>query len=362
MKKYKLAVLGANTPLLPFYSKMDRSLFEIYGFAWAEGAVCKKFCDYFYDISILDADAILEVCREKQVDGITSFSLESAVPTLTYVASKLGLPCNSSLVSKWTGHKGYFRQILEDAGLYMPKSVTVKSSELPNNLELPLCPLIVKPADGGGSKGVSLIHEPKDLASAISYALQYSRSSEVVIEEYIDGSEFSVEYLSYKGSHYYLTITDKTTSGEPYFVELAHHQPTNLPEDMVSTVKSVVEQALTALGITNSPSHTELRINKKGIPVIIEVGPRLGGDFITSDLVQMSTGYDLVNNTCLMACGILNIPENLLSREANVLFNTTSTSNKIKEVLASHIDSKHMLSPLNIDCKNNSERSGYIIY
>ncbi|WP_287828613.1 ATP-grasp domain-containing protein [Bacteroides sp.] len=363
MKKYKLAVIGANTPLLPFFKRINRSLFEIHTFAWDEGAVCKEYSDKFYPISFTQKESILDICREIGINGVTSFSLESAVPTVVYVGSHLGLNVNSDEVLGWNGHKNCMRKILSSAGLLMPKYVLFKNSKKEDISHLKF-PLIIKPADGGGSRGVTLISCINELNSAVEEALKYSRIKEVVVEEYVDGKEFSVEYISYQGKHYYVSITDKTTSEAPHFVELKHHQPTSLNDEQICKVKELVESSLTVLGITNSPSHTELKFNFEGKPVIIEVGPRMGGDRITSDLVEYSTGYDFVNAACLLACGQFVKPEYSRTIPTTVLFNTPQTQYEVNKIIndAQVELLQRNLSELNLTCNNNSERSGCIIY
>lgn len=361
-KKYKLAVIGANEPLIPFYSQIDTNKFEIYGFAWADGAVCEKYCKKFFPISFTDKETILAVCKEINIDGITSFSLESAVPTVNFVAAKLGLTCNSDKILEWVGHKNKMRLLLERTDLPMPRSILMESGNSLTNIELPELPLIVKPVDGGGSKGITLIQKNIDLMEAINYALNFSRIKQVVIEEYIEGPEVSVEYISYQGKHYFIAITDKTTSGEPHFIELEHKQPSKLPIYIQEQIKRVVEKSLTELGVTNSPSHTELKIDKKRGPIIIEVGPRMGGGCITSHLVKLSTGYDFVNAACSLACNQFIRPVNLEKRLGKVLFYTPYTKENVENIQSKDENIIYdNLSELEINCSNNSERSGCII-
>lgn len=122
-------------------------------------------------------------------------------------------------------------------------------------------PAIIKPADGGGSQGINKCADIEELKNAYNFAKDHSRSKTVIVEDFIDGREFSVEYLSYKGKHYFLQITDKVTSGAPHFIEMQHHQPANISEQQSKAIRDMVEKALTALKIENSPSHTEIKLN-----------------------------------------------------------------------------------------------------
>ena len=120
--KEKIAVIGANEPLIPFYRQAKALGYEVIGIAIEKGAVCKRYCDNFYPVSFADKDAVVEVCRREKVDGIISFSLESALPTVAYVASKLGLVSNSEESIKLTQSKFAQRQALENAGIQIGRA------------------------------------------------------------------------------------------------------------------------------------------------------------------------------------------------------------------------------------------------
>ena len=364
MKKYKIAIIGANKPLEPFYSQIDKSKFEVYSFAWAEGAVCSKYADEFYPISFTEKDEILEYCKKIGIDGITSFSLESAVPTVQYIASQLNLVVNEDKVVEWVGHKNILQKKLSEAGLVTPKSFSINSIKQLEDLSESEYPLIIKPADGGGSKGVNLVFDIQDAIKAYKYAIDNSRSKEVVAESYIDGEEYSVEYISCNGKHFFLSITDKKTSNSPHFIELQHKQPSNLLVNMQDKVKCCVEKALSVLGITNSPSHSEIRIDKHGNPCFIEIGPRLGGGYITSDLIKLSTGVDLVNLSLELCCGIFTPPVKKVKKTYAVLFYTPYTKEQVENLLTNQEVNiiYNNLEDYKDCCENNSQRSGCIIY
>jgi biotin carboxylase len=116
--------------------------------------------------------------------------------------------------------------------------------------------------------------------------------TEILIEEFVDGPEVSVETVSWKGVHHVIAITDKLTTGDPHWVELGHSQPTRLPLEVQRSVRRCVEAGLDALGIVDSPSHVEIKVGSHG-PVLIEIGARLGGDFISTDLTLLSTGISM---------------------------------------------------------------------
>ena len=361
----KIAVLGANEPSIPFYRQAKALGYSIIGIAWAEGAVCKEYCDKFYPVSFAEKEKVLEICKAEHIDGITSFSLESALPTVVYVAKAMGLVSNDELCLKLTENKYSQRQAFEQNGLPVPKYKKVKKGDLLQGFDLE-CPIIVKPLDSGGSQGITKLDSQEGLKEALEDAFDHSRTEQAIIEEFIDGREFSVEYLSCKGKHYFVQITDKVTSGAPHFVELQHHQPADIPEDMASRIKNMVEKALTALKIENSPSHTEIKLNSRGDLYIIEIGARMGGDFITSDLVRLSTGYDMVKGALALAVGQFVEPQMKRILFSGVYF-YSQLAPFVGKVIENHsqypdiVEYELKEGPL-VEVHSNADRSGYLLY
>lgn len=363
--KEKIAVIGANAPLIPFYRQAKKLGYQIIGIAWEQGALCKPYCDKFYPISFAEKDKVLEVCRKEHIAGITSFSLESALPTVIYVAQSMGLVSNSEECLNLTQSKFSQRQALEKAGISVPRYYLIENA---NQLQNVVCryPVIVKPVDSGGSQGICKVENADGLLPSYQYAVDYSRTGKVIIEEFVDGREFSVEYISHLGLHYFLQITDKVTSGAPRFVEMQHHQPANIPPEVWNAIRAIVEKALTALKIENSASHTEIKLNSRGELYIIETGARMGGDYITSDLVRLSTGYDFVEGSIKLAIGqfeppILNRPmysgvyfySQLTPHIGDIIKNSSQYPEIVEIELAE--------GPLP-EVHSNADRGGYFLY
>lgn len=363
--KEKIAVIGANDPMIPFYRQAKNLGYEIIGIAIEKGAICKQYCDKFYPISFADKDDVVEVCRKENVDGIISFSLESALPTVAYVAQKLGLVSNSLESIQLTQSKFSQRQALERAGIPVPKYYLVEKIEDLGNVQCHY-PVIVKPVDSGGSQGICKVESPGKLLEAYNYAVEYSRTSKAIIEEFVDGREFSVEYISHQGKHYFLQITDKVTSGAPRFVEMQHHQPANIPKSVWKRIQIMVEEALTALKIENSASHTEIKWNNNDELFIIETGARMGGGYITSDLVRLSTGYDFVEGAIKLAIGKFEVPEFPKPMFSGVYF-YSKLAPEIGTIIKNHdkwpeiVEWECSDEPL-MEVKSNADRRGYLLY
>lgn len=361
----KIAVIGANEPSLPFYKQAKALGYNIIGIAWAEGAVCKRYCDKFYPISFKEKDEVLKVCREEKIDGITSFSLESALPTVVYVAQSMGLVSNTEECVKLTETKYSQRRAFEEHDLPVPKYYRLKKGEKSDGFEMRY-PVIVKPLDSGGSQGITKIESSEELMDALEVAFDHSRTEQAIMEEFIDGREFSVEALSHNGQHYILQITDKVTSGAPHFIEMQHHQPADITTDIALSIKETVEKALSALKIENSPSHTEIKLNSRGELYIIEIGARMGGDFITSDLVRLSTGYDMVKGAIELAVGNFEIPKITNSHYSGVYF-YSALAPQIGSIIRNSsaypeiVECEMVEGPLP-EAHSNADRNGYFLY
>ena len=196
------------------------------------------------------------------------------------------------------------RLAFEKNGDPSPKSILITGETDLNTLELSF-PVIVKPTDRSGSRGVFKLSGPEGLSDAIQCAMDQGFEKQALIEEFAEGKEYSVEYISYRGHHYFLAVTEKFTTGAPHFIETGHRQPVPLEEPVLEQVKAVVSHALDSLEICNGASHSEIKIDKDGTIKIIEIGGRMGGDCIGSDLVRYSTGFDFVKMVIDTACGTM---------------------------------------------------------
>lgn len=300
--KRKLAIIGASYLQRPLVEKAKDMGLETHVFAWQEGCEIDGIADYFYPISILEKEEILSVCEHVGIDGIVSIASDIAMPTVNFVAEKMGLVGNTMEATEISTNKYKMRQALFENGINCPEFQLVDTSSymIKDSMKFPV---IVKPVDRSGSRGVSKIDNEADLDEAIKKAKSISLSSQVIVEEFIEGREFSVEMISFEGKHFPLVITDKVTTGAPYFVEIEHHQPAGLSEDEREEMYALVIRALDALKIRNGASHSELLLDSSGMMHIVEVAGRMGGDLIGSDLVYLSTGFDFLRAVIEVALG-----------------------------------------------------------
>ena len=163
-------------------------------------------------------------------------------------------------------------------------------------------PLIVKPTDNSGSRGVVLVHNIEELYDAILYSSTESREGNIILEEYMEGPEVSVEVIVLDGVPHILQITDKLTTGAPHFVEMGHSQPSRLSEINQEEIRILAAKACKSVNLENGPAHAEIIITDEG-PKMVEIGVRMGGDNITTHLVPLSTGIDMTKAMIQIACG-----------------------------------------------------------
>ncbi|MCR4694122.1 MAG: ATP-grasp domain-containing protein [Pseudobutyrivibrio sp.] len=300
--KNKLAIIGASYLQLPLIEKAKEMGYETHVFAWAAGDVGEDAADYFYPISIVEKEEILAKCKEIGICGICSIASDLAMITVNYVANGLGLVCNSPEATKKSTNKNAMRNAFAEGGDPSPKSIHVYDASDLCGVTLEY-PVIVKPLDRSGSRGITKVETPDGLHNAIEEAKAQGFDKSAMVEEYIRGTEYSVEFISQAGNHHFLALTRKYTTGAPHFIEVGHLEPAPVSNEALEKVKKVVAHALDTLGIENGASHSELKIDENGNIKIVEIGGRMGGDMIGSHLVYYSTGIDFVKNVILVAIG-----------------------------------------------------------
>lgn len=323
MEKKKLAVIGANEAITMLIDKAKEKGYETHVFAWQCGDPGEKAADVFYPISIADKEKILEICKDLHICGVASVTSDFAVNTVNYVARNLGLVGNSERTDITARNKYEMRRAFREAGLYTPRFCQTGSDFQAGDVEGFRYPLIVKPTDRWSSKGVTRVDSPDGLADAVRCAVQESFNDKAIIEEFMEGPEYSAECICYRGKRRILTFTRKETTGNPHYVETGHVQPADIPEKIQENIRGVILKALEALDIQNGAAHAEFRILPDGRIGIIEIGARMGGDSIGTDLTPISTGMDYLGMVVDIACG----------KEPNFELVTKPTSVRIKFII-----------------------------
>lgn len=262
-------------------------------------AVCKDEVDAFEIVGGQDFEGTCAVVEKYGVDAIVTAATDKPLVMMARVAEKYGFPFYSIETAQWSTDKYQMKQRFLEGSVPCARGRLIAKAEEADDLYYPL---IIKPRDNSGSRGVKLCRNKEELQEAMQEALQYSHLDTVLVEEYIEGKEYSIEGLHYESKSEVIQFTEKTTTEFPYNVELAHKQPANLTEKQKDEIRDLISSIAQCMHFENCPSHTELKINERGI-FIIETSPRLGGDYITSTLVPLSTGINMEDQLLNIALG-----------------------------------------------------------
>ena len=363
----KIAIIGANEFQNKLVKKAKTLGIETHVFAWEEGAIAKENSSYFYPVSITEKDKILEICKKNKIDGICSVGSDLAVLTVNYIAEKLNLVGNTLNSTLLSTNKYEMRKKLSKDGLPCPKFLLLENFERKfiEGQEISY-PVIVKPTDRSGSRGIYKVEKKDEIYEACLKAKKESFNQRILIEEYIEGNEYSVESISIEGEHKILQITKKFTNGSPNFIETGHLQPAILNDKIKGGIENIIKRALDSLEIKNGASHSEIKILDNEIK-IIEIGARMGGDFIGSDLVELSTGIDYLKLVLEIALGKKIDLNKIIAKYENIsAVKFFFDENDIKRF--ENIEKKYKENIKEIFIKNNfekvtdsSNRNGYCI-
>tara|TARA_X000000950_G_scaffold106258_1_gene133825 strand:- start:23512 stop:24708 length:1197 start_codon:yes stop_codon:yes gene_type:complete len=261
--------------------------------------------DYFYQIEGNDYNKTKQIALKHNVDGIVTGQMEKPLPIMAKLSQELGFIFNSSKVIEHSLDKTLMKAVFVENGIQCAKGVTFSEDEeiTLSKLKKLNFPMIVKPVDAFSSRGVFRVKSFNEILQLEEKSRQYSSNAKLLIEEFLEGREFSVECITFEGKTTVVQITEKFITLPPNTVEIAHLQPARISKTEKSSIEKLVIKAINALEINNSASHAELMLTQKG-PFIIEIGARLGGDFISSHLTKASTGISMDKAAIQIALGI----------------------------------------------------------
>lgn len=364
--KGKIAIIGASYLQVPLIQQAQIMGYETHVFAWAANDVGERIADYFYPISIVEKEQILVKCREIGIGGICTIASDLAVLTVNYVAEKMNLVGNSMQSTVLSTNKHAMREAFLKNGNPSPRSVYLESVKDFVGYEMNY-PLIVKPVDRSGSRGITKISCEKELAQACEYAKSVGFDKHVLVEEFAEGDEYSVESISQNGQHHILAITRKFTTDAPHFIETGHLEPAGLDSEIEERIVDVVSSALDTLEVRNGASHAEIKVDSYGQIKIIEIGARMGGDFIGSDLVQLSTGVNFVENVIRVAMNLsidITPQDNRTAAGVRFIFckRDIDVIERIKKDGNCTIIRMHIDGEINEKVTDSSNRHGYCIF
>ncbi len=262
-------------------------------------ATCKDCVDAFEVVPGQDYEGHCAVVEKYGIDAIVTAATDKPLVMMARIAEKYGFPFYSVETAQWSTDKFQMKERFELGGVPCAKGRLVKSMSDVEDFEYPV---IIKPRDNSGSRGVNLCRSKEELEESMSEALDVSKLDSVLVEEFIEGPEYSIESLHHDGKSEVIQFTEKKTTEFPYNVELGHIQPANINDENKQKIREIIAKIGKELNFENCPSHTELKINDRGI-FVIETSPRLGGDYITSTLTPLSTGVNLEDELLKISLG-----------------------------------------------------------
>lgn len=257
---------------------------------------------------LTDEEKMVAIAKEEQVDGVIHPCSEVAMNVMGRINDELGLCGISKEIAIRATNKHLMRETFERYGAPNPKSILTKDEE---DAWQVFCEefdtnAILKPSRNSGSRGIAKVEKGISKEAFVSLyrrALEESRDHQVLIEQFIEGPEFSVEVIVWQGEPHVLAVTDKKTTEAPYFVELGHNQPSVYPIEIQEKLKAGAIAGCKALGLTYCAAHCELKV-QNGEAYLMEIGARMGGDFISTELTHLSSGIDMVAATIDVVLGV----------------------------------------------------------
>lgn len=299
----RLMIVGASVLQLPAILKAKEMGLQVAVVDFNPQAIGIPYADKYYNASTMDEDAVLAAAENFKPDGIMTLATDMPMRGVAKASDELHLhSINYETAVKATDKYDMIRAFKEH-NVPSPWFFVVDTMEELKEHEIDVTfPCIIKPTDNAGSHGVAKVYSFQELLDNYEYAHSCSRHGKVIVEEYLDGPEVSVEVMVVNSEVNILQITDKITTEAPHFVEMGHTQPSRLPVTTQEAIRNVAVAACAAIGIDKGPAHVEMKVTKRG-PVMIELGARMGGDNITTHLVPLSTGIDMVGSTIKVALG-----------------------------------------------------------
>lgn len=257
---------------------------------------------------LTDEEKMVAIAKEEHVDGVIHPCSEVAMNVMGRINDELHLSGISKEMAIRATNKHLMREAFKQYGAPSPKSILTKDEEDAWQIfgEQFSTNAILKPSRNSGSRGIAKVEKNITKNAFVEFyrrALEESRDHQVLIEQFVEGPEFSVEVIVWNGEPHVLAVTDKKTTEAPYFVELGHNQPSIFPEDIQQRLKDGAVSGIKALGLSNCAAHCELKV-QDGEAYLMEIGARMGGDFISTVLTRLSTGIDMVAETINVVLGM----------------------------------------------------------
>lgn len=262
-----------------------------------------QFADIPVVLDVKDMQRTIALAKRHRVEGVLSIAVEISVRTVVAVARELSLAGLSPKAAENATNKHRMRALWAVSGVPSAASYPCMSlGEAQMAARVVGFPVVVKPADCSGSRGVSKVEQIEDLSRAYERAVQYASNGMVLVEEFMPGVEMSVEAFVHKGEVYVIALSDKVRTNPPYLLDTTVLFPSEQPLDIQEEAKKIVSAAVKALGIDMSPVHAEVMVTPKG-PMMVELAARGPGFKVFTDMIPWVTGVDVVKELIKLSIG-----------------------------------------------------------
>lgn len=292
-------LLGGIRYLLPVIKAAHEQGYYVITADYLPDNIAHKYSDEYVDVSIIDKEAVLKVAQEKHIDGIMSFGVDPGVVSASYVQGKMGLPSLGPYESVCIlQNKDLFRAFLAEHGFNVPKAKGYESVvDALADKEILDYPVIVKPTDSAGSKGVTRVDTPEQLKAAVLYAFDKSISGHIIIEDFIEkqGCSSDTDSFSLDGMLKFVSFNAQyfdTKAANPY-TPAAYTWPSTYTKEQETYLTSEIQRLITLLGMKTNIYNIETRIGTDGKPYIMELTPRGGGNRLC-EMLRYATGVDMI--------------------------------------------------------------------
>lgn len=305
-EKKTILILGGGVMQLPAIRIAKERHWRVVVADGDRDAVGAELADIFLHVDLKDREAMTEAAatfrRRGELDGVFTAGTDFST-TVAWVADQLGLPGISFETALRATDKSLMREAFREAGVPSPAFLmlrsTVEAEEAISRLGLPL---VVKPVDNMGSRGIRRIDRAAELIPAVEVALRYSRSGKVIVEEFIPGPEYSIDAIVEQGRVTVCGVADRNILYPPYFVEMGHTMPTQSDDSVVESLVSVFEAGIRALGIGDGAAKGDMKLSPKG-PVVGEIAARLSGGYMSGWTYPYASGVQTTEAALDLAVG-----------------------------------------------------------
>ncbi len=305
----KLMILGGARYALPVIEAAHKLGIYVITCDYLPDNIAHKYSDEYCNVSIIDKEKTLRAAQERNIDGIMSFACDPGVITAAYVAEKMGLPNVGPYESVCIlQNKGKFREFLKENNFTVPTAKSYnKMEDALDDVDMFHWPVIVKPTDSAGSKGVTRVDDKDTLKESIEYALSYSHSSEFIIEDYITQKGYSsdTDSFSIDGELKFVSFNSQRfdSSAKNPYTPAAYSWPSSMTEEHQAELKDEIQRLLKLLNMKTAVYNIETREGTDGKAYIMEVSPRGGGNRL-SECLRYATGVDMITNMVKYSVGL----------------------------------------------------------